>query len=217
MGQSGGSTRSKIRAPQPSGDPNWLERDAALTTKEFFDLVLPSVGLRCVVHIHDGRNDHTFHSDNALAAAKAVELDATGNGDVYFGCATFCEPGSRKGINAQAAQSIWLDLDTAEFKDDAPYINRNAALSELERFCFELALPNPVVVSSGYGLHVYWSMDASLTPDEWRETAYALKRACGNWGLMADNSRTTDIASILRVPGTHNRKNPAAPQPVMVL
>lgn len=199
--------------------PDWLDREATLTTKDFLDVVLPSEGLRCIVHIHGGRKDHTFHPDNALAAAKAAELDATGNGDVYFGCATFREPGSRKGINAEAAQSMWLDLDTAEFKSEgnAPYSNRHVALSELERFCFELALPTPVVVSSGYGLHVYWPMDVPLSPDQWRETAGALKRACGNWGLKADHSRTTDIASILRVPGTHNRKNPAAPQRVKVL
>ena len=204
---------------QPQTIPDWLDREAALTTKDFLDLVLPGVGLRCIVHIHDGWKDHTFHPDNEQAATKAAELDSTGNGDVYFGCATFRNPGSRKGINAEAAQSIWLDLDTAEFKGEgnAPYANRQVALSELERFCFELALPTPVVVSSGYGLHVYWPMDAALAPDQWRETAHALKRVCGKWGLKADHSRTTDIASMLRVPGTQNRKNPAAPQRVKVL
>lgn len=203
----------------PQTVPDLLDREAALTTKEFFDLILPGAGLRCVVHIHNGRKDHTFHPDNEQAAAKAAELDATGNGDVYFGCATFREPGSRKGINAEAAQSMWLDLDTAEFKGEgnAPYANRQVGLSELEKFCFELALATPVVVSSGYGLHVYWPMDVPLNPDEWRETAHALKRACGTWGLKADNSRTTDIASILRVPGTNNRKNPASPQRVKIL
>ena len=203
----------------PEGIPGLPEQKSPLTTEDFLNLVLPSEGLRCIVYFHEGRKVHTFHANNEWAAARAAELDASGNGDVYFGCATFRDPGSRKGINVQTAKSIWLDLDTAEFKGEgnAPYSNRQVALSELERFSFELALPMPIVVSSGYGLHVYWPMDCSLAPDEWRETAHALKRACDKWGLKADHSRTTDIASILRVPGTHNRKNPAAPQQVKML
>lgn len=185
-------------------------------TKDFFDLILPSLGHRCIIHIHDGRKDHTFLSDNEHAAAKAAALDATEEGDVYFGCASFRETGSRKGINAQAARSFWLDIDTAEFKGEgrAPYANRHVALSELERFCFELALPNPIIVSSGYGLHAYWPMATDLTPDEWKATARLLKSACDKWGLKVDHTRTCDIASILRVPGTHNRKDPANPQEV---
>lgn len=185
-------------------------------TKDFFDLILPSTGHRCIVHIHDGAKDHTFHPNNAEAAAKAAELDATGKGDVYFGCASFREQGSRKAINAQAARSFWLDIDTAELKGEskAPYINRQEAISELEKFCFEMALPTPIVVSSGYGLHVYWPMAADVAPDEWKATAEILKQACYRWGLKVDHSRTRDLASMLRVPGTHNRKDPAKPQEV---
>lgn len=206
--------------PVPPGNVSaFPERKSPLTTKDFLDLVLPEVGLRCVVHIHGERKDHTFLADNDQAAAKALELDAKGKGDVYFAVAGFREAGSRRAINAWALRSSLLDLDTAELKGEgkAPYANRHEALSELERFCFELALPPSIVVSSGYGFHVYWPMDADLTPVEWRETAHALKRACDTWGLKADHSRTTDVASMLRVPGTYNRKNPAAPQRVEVL
>ena len=204
---------------EPEGIHGLPEQKSLFTTEFFLDLILPSAGLRCIVHFHEGRKVHTFHADNKRAAAKAAELDALGDGDVYFGCATFRDPGSRKGINAHTAKSLWLDLDTAEFKGEgnSPYSNRQVAVSALERFGFELALPTPIVVSSGYGLHVYWPMDSALAPDEWRETARALKRVCDKWGLKADHSRTTDIASILRVPGTHNRKNPTAPQRVKML
>jgi hypothetical protein len=194
-------------------------RKSPLTTEGFLDLVLPSVGLRCIVHMHGNRKDHIFHTDNAQAAANALELDAVGKGDVYFAIATFRDAGSRKGTNARAVRSPLLDLDTAELKGEgrAPYANRQEALSELERFGFELALPSPVVVSSGYGLHIYWPMDADLTRDEWGESARALKRACDTWGLKPDHSRTVDVAGLLRVPGTHNRKDPAAPKRVEVL
>lgn len=214
------STMRLTSQPAPPGKISAFPgRKSALTTKEFLDLVLPGAGLRCMVHIHGERKDHTFLTDNEQAAAKALELDATGKGDVYFAVAGFREAGSRRAVNACALRSSLLDLDTAELKGEgkAPYVYRHEALSELERFCFELALPAPIVVSSGYGFHVYWPMDADLTPAEWRETAHALKRACDTWGLKADHSRTTDVASLLRVPGTYNRKNPAAPQRVEVL
>lgn len=208
-----------IRPKSPPVVPRLLNREPPLSTTGFLDLILPSGGLRCIVHIHGDRKQHTFHPDNAQAAAKALELDATGNGDVYFATAAFREAGSRKATNALAVRSLILDLDTDELKGEgkAPYADRQEALSELERFGFELALPTPIVVSSGYGLHVYWPMDADLAPGEWRETAHALKRVCDTWGLSADHSRTTDAASLLRVPGTHNRKRPAAPQRVEVL
>lgn len=211
--------KSTIQPVQPDIIPGLLKSRSSLKTKDFLDLILPGAGLRCIVHMHGDRKDHTFHPDNAQAAAKALELDATGKGDVYFAVAAFREAGSRKATNAWTVRSSLLDLDTDELKGEgkSPYANRQEALSELERFGFELALPKPLVVSSGYGLHVYWPMDADLTPGEWRETAHALKRACDTWGLKADHSRTTDIASLLRVPGTHNRKSPAAPQRVEVL
>ena len=69
---------------------------------------------------------------------------------------------------------------------------------------------------SGNGLHVYWPLDRLLSPDEWRAGALRLKLACKAHGLNADESRTTDISSILRPPGTHNRKVPHAPRLVEV-
>jgi hypothetical protein len=189
-------------------------------TKDFLDLVLPDTGHRCIAFKSNGIWPHTFHSDNRRAAEEAATLDLTGTGEVYFACASFVDPtAGRKGVNVQAVRSFWLDIDTGEWKGKrtAAYADRLAALAALEQFCFRLALPPSVVISSGYGLHVYWSMDADLTPNEWRDTSKVWKRVCDKCELKADHSRTTDIASALRVPGTHNRKNPAYPQQVKVL
>jgi hypothetical protein len=188
-------------------------------TRKFFDLVLPDVGHRCIVSRSTGRWEHVFYPDNGLTAEKASSV-AGGDGEVYFACASYVDPSAgRKGANVQAVRSFWIDVDTGELKgeDNAPYANKREANRDLARFCSELALPRPTVVTSGYGLHAYWPMDADLTPDEWRETAAALKRACDLWGVKADHSRTSDIASILRVPGTFNRKDQSNPAPVSVV
>ena len=188
-------------------------------SKDFFDLVLPDAGLRCIVS--SGRGFASgFHTDNGSAASAAATLDTTGQGDIYFGCASYADPGKgRKGDNVRAARAFWLDFDTDELKGNgkAPYADRSAALVAVERLCFRLALSASAVVSSGYGLHVYWALGADLPPDEWRETAELLKRACDVCGVEVDHSRTTDIASVLRVPGTHNRKAPDSPKQVKVL
>ena len=187
---------------------------------DFFDLVLPDVGLRCIASNSKRGFVPSFHSDNGSAAATAATLENGGHGEIYFGCAAYVDAQQgRKGENVRAVRAFWLDFDTDELKGDgkSPYANQSAALVAFEKLCFRLALSASVVVSSGYGLHVYWVLDANLPPDEWRETAEMLKRACEVCGVMVDRSRTADIASVLRVPGTHNRKVADDPRPVEVL
>lgn len=188
--------------------------------EDFFDLVLPDAGLRCIASNSERGFVPTFHSDNRGAASTAVTLESSGRGEIYFGCASYVDPArGRKGVNVQSVRSFWLDFDTDDLKRDgkSPYADRSAALVASEKLCFRWALPASAVVSSGYGLHVYWALDTDLCPDEWRETAEILKRACEVCGVTVDNSRTTDIASVLRVPGTHNRKAHQDPRPVEVL
>jgi hypothetical protein len=74
-------------------------------------------------------------------------------------------------------------------------------------FCHVAQLPLPVFVASGAGLHAYWPLTEPLAPEEWKLYARGLKNFCEKFGLRADPSRTTDVSSVLRTPGTHNRKN----------
>lgn len=189
-------------------------------SKNFLDLVLPDAGLRCIASNSERGFVPTFHSDNGAAASTAVTLENSGRGEIYFGCASYVDAvGGRKGVNVHSVRSFWLDFDTDDFKRNgkSPYADRSAALVAYENLCFRLALSASAIVSSGYGLHIYWALDADLPPDEWRETAEILERACVACGVTVDRSRTTDIASVLRVPGTHNRKAPHDPRPVEVL
>lgn len=188
-------------------------------SNDFFNQVLPTVGLRCLVSSERGFAP-TFYTDNGSATSAAAAMDTSGQGEIYFGCASYINRDKgRKRDNVRAARAFWLDFDTDELKGNgrAPYPDRSAALAAVERLCFRLVLSSPVVIASGYGLHVYWALDADLHPDEWRETAEMLKLACNLCGVDVDHCRTTDIASLLRVPGTHNRKDPDNPKRVFVL
>jgi len=186
--------------------------------ENFFRLILPRTGHRFIGHHSNGKFSSSFHPDSQQAAAKAIALDAGGRGEVYFGCAAYADPKlGRKGHNVLAVGSLWLDIDTRESKEDAPYADKQEAKIALARFCCELELPAPTLIDSGNGLHVYWPVDEDLTPDEWLALANLLKWAALKADLKVDPSRTTDIASVLRVPGTDNRKDPQKPRPVRLL
>lgn len=181
-----------------------------METVEFFDLVLPREGLRCIAMQRQGFQ-HFWGADNAWATEAATKVDARGV-NTYFGCASFLTPGSRKADNVCAVRAFWLDLDAGPNK---PYANAKAAGQALVSFCTDACLPNPLMVASGNGLHAYFVLSDDITPAEWRKTASLLKTACRIGKLEADPSRTSDISSVLRPVGTHHRK--ATPKLVRAL
>ncbi|MXP41237.1 hypothetical protein GRI75_06220 [Altererythrobacter soli] len=165
----------------------------------FFRMHLPRTGHICIANHADGRFSPSFCSDAEKAAARAITLDAGRRGQVYFGCAVYADPASgRKGHNVAAARSLWLDIDTREWKDDAPYADRPAAKLALAKFCCEIGLPDPTVVDSGNGLHVYWPLDRDLKPAEWRGLAQLLKLATLRSGLVIVPDRLLCTAGELR-------------------
>jgi hypothetical protein len=114
--------------------------------------------------------------------------------------------------NAVAIKSLFLDID---FKGgEHGYDTQDQAIEALARFLKETNLPKPsVLVLSGGGIHVYWTLARSLTLAEWRPLAYALAEATKQRELRCDTQCTVDGARILRVPNTFNRKLDA-PRPV---
>lgn len=97
------------------------------------------------------------------------------------------------------------------------YASQQEALAALLGFVRATGLPWPMVVSSGRGLHVYWLFQEAIPSEEWRGLAAKLHALVQYHGLRADPARTRDCASVLRVAGTLNHKDPANPRPVQVL
>jgi hypothetical protein len=112
----------------------------------------------------------------------------------------------RKAANATLLKSIWIDCDV-KANDPKHYGTLQDAWAAIRAFQQKVGLPTPsVLVNSGGGLHVYWTSDKPLTPDEWRPYAEGLKQLLLNEGVLCDTGLTTDIARILRVPDTLNHK-----------
>ena len=184
-----------------------------METQEFLGRILPSVGLRCAVGIGaNKRPKQIFGPSDDWLANTCEQIDLRG-ANAYHACASFKDGSSRKAENVMAVGSFWCDLDVGD--DPKKYPSIQIAATHLLQFCNDTGLADPLVVKSGRGLHVYWPMDEDMTPDEWLPVAQLFKQVAKAYGLKADPSRTADIASILRPPGTHHRKG--EPKPVRVV
>lgn len=174
-----------------------------MTPSEFFTLVLPDDGQRCLVAINSsGKIKQLFRENNSDAETLALKLDSTSL-NVYFGCASFSTNKNRKAENALAVKSFWLDIDCGEGK---PYARPSEGAAAAIEFSRQLGWPNPTIVASGRGVHVYWPFTQAVPAGVWREAALILKALTLAHNMQADQTRTADVSSVLRVPGTHNRK-----------
>lgn len=170
------------------------------STAEFLERVLPSEG-HYAAFIQEEKRHEWFSSTDALAS-RLLSVD-TNNQTVYYGCSSFLSSDRRTASNCRSTRAFWLDVDAGEGK---PYADAIEAAEAVANFCRTTSFPVPIYVASGYGIYAIWPLDVELAPDLWRSYAAGLKRACVDQKLFADPARTSDIASILRAPGTHNRK-----------
>lgn len=170
-------------------------------------------GARCVVSMRAGGIRHHWARTTQEAEALVADLERTAC-DIYFAPFLFPAGSRRTADAAQVARALWLDIDCGEGKE---YPDRGTAAQALVQWCERSGVPHPsVLVSSGYGLHVYWVLDRPYPRTEWLPVAQHLKQAAALHQLRCDPVRTADPASILRVPGTTNHKRGEA-APVKVL
>jgi AAA domain len=112
--------------------------------------------------------------------------------------------GKRTAAGAMAVKAIWIDVDVGK---EGAYADVTEALKAAITFREAIGLPPfSAIVGSGGGIHLYWISDRALTPDEWRPYAEGLKASAAAQCLKCDLGVTTDIARMLRVPGTFNHK-----------
>lgn len=186
-----------------------------MTPLDFLRLVLPDGGYKVLATpAKKGFRHATFSAHGGLADA-AAEYD--GRVDLYFGLGGLRErkveekqaDGSIKvrvriGSNITSLRAFWLDIDVGEGK---PYATKREAATALAAFCRTSMLPSPLIVDSGGGLHVYWPLEADVPPGDWKPVAQRLKALTQALSLGADPTRTADVSSVLRVPGTTNLKH----------
>lgn len=194
---------------------------------ENFDLleyVLPEGGYYCVLALESGNYAGTELIATREEAQTLIDKYVARKQDVYFAVAKFKDPDKgRKQVNVQALKALWLDIDCGEKKAEVNektgrpdgYIDQATGAKKLKEFCETVGLPQPTLVNSGRGLHVYWVLDRAVTKEEWKPVVSRLRQLCDKQEFYVDPS-VFEEARILRVPGTFNYKDDP-PKPVSVI
>lgn len=146
--------------------------------------------------------------------------------DVYFGVALRKDDSSGKAENCKRTHLVWCDVDLVDhpaFTDGQSKAGlldatpedlaemKAGLLAHLLNACHAQGLPPRAVVDSGHGLQLYWARPYATDPQDTERFNKALAH------LLGGDPASTDLARILRVPGTDNRKNPKRPLPVTVI
>lgn len=175
-----------------------------MKTKDFLQTVLGDEGYYCIwaKNYTTGRYDQHFYPTIDDAVAAAFDKDEI-EWNAFFALSTFKTDETRAANNVQWVKAFFFDLDCGEGKE---FPSQSVAIKDLQAFCKRNKLPQPTMVNSGNGVHVYWPLKEQVCREDWQPVADRLKKLCVDQGFPVDPSRTADAASILRVPNTHNYK-----------
>lgn len=185
--------------------------------EEFFASVLPPEGPYVLAFKVKGSEGMTHK-----AYASFALMEKAGNRFAELGADTYLCIGSikdreyrtaegkvslRNQNNIEELKSLILDLDV-KYGSDKHFQTKEEALMGLFAFQKALVLPEPTVVDSGYGFHVWWPFEEAVDSEAWKRAATLLKLACRSFNpkLIADPTRVCDSSSLLRLPETWNYK-----------
>lgn len=183
-----------------------------MDTLDFLTRVLPADGNYCAGIAYDengrqGIRQRFFGSVKDLSdfCTLVSERDI----DVYYCVATLAKNDEGKLRRKQAyvdkLKLLAIDIDVGKTRNS--YETRKDALVALADFVGRAKLPEPIIVSSGRGLHTYWTFDAAIPVGDWQPLAAALKNCWQSFGLEADPVVTADSVRVLRPVGTRHTKS----------
>ena len=135
----------------------------------------------------------------------AVETDT----NWYFAVAGYDNSGKRKAENVTGIKVLLLDIDLG--KGEGFYADKKAAIAGLRELHQAVPqMPAPWIIDSGNGIHIYYELDTVLTGAQWGPVAslFADVVRAVQPMLLADPVRTKDSASVMRLPGSWNAKQP---------
>lgn len=186
---------------------------------EFFSSVLSEQGRPCLAWLVPADPKPYFKHltfDNIEQLSAALQRINLQRYNYYFAISTLREKTIkvagkdrvRVQANAQLTRVFILDVDIREDKPGF-YTNFEDALAGVEQVRQAFNMPQPIIVNSGFGLHVYWPMAEGVDSKAWAKIANKFKRAIETIApeVVADGSRVSDSAGVLRVPLSFNLKS----------
>lgn len=199
-----------------------------MNTQEFMELIAPEGEHFFAVEIAaSGAVKHHHTTTPKKLAAAALKQDEHPTSNIYHALASYKTASykddknktkKRTQENVDKLKCFWIDLDCKGRNDGTDYESQADALADIKRFRGETGLARPtVVVNSGYGVHAYWVLDASISAEEWMTVAKRWEATLNEHDVRHDSSCTTDSARILRPIGTYNKKLGAEPREVKLI
>ena len=170
---------------------------------DFLEYVLPSNGSYWVAYKNKTSNLKQIQIDSLSKLEKLLAQLSLKPLDLYVAIASY-DGSTRAGVDVLAKKSYYVDLDVGENK---PYKTKEEALKHVTKLIKGGLLDMPTYfISSGYGIHLYWALSEPISPERWVRGATGLKIRLTDIGLHQDMAVTSDVARILRVPGSFNQK-----------
>lgn len=173
-----------------------------MDTTTFLKKVLPAEGFYVSAQLVNGGMRHGFFKTVEDLAQSVVGISNRG-GNAYYAVSAMASNAERSQSNTRTTKVMMIDVDCGP---DKPYATWKDGLQALGTFSAEMALPKPMIVHSGNGLHIYWVLTEELAPDQWVPLGQALKAACIAKGFEIDKTVPADSARVLRPVGTVNPK-----------
>jgi len=178
--------RKKEKSPKPAPD-----------LKTFLKFLFPTDGFIefRVKHHQKGWLSDFLPVDSIENVEKLQILDNLKQvADVYFGIGARKRAGGRTKEDVLYLKACWIDIDEKDPK------KKREKIEELERW-FK---PPTIIVDSGGGLHGYWILKEPVYEQDFQRVV-AVNRGLAQ-EFNGDRAVASDIARILRLPGTLNHK-----------
>lgn len=112
---------------------------------------------------------------------------------------------TRKQTDTAGFKTLCCDLDVG---GEHSYADAREAAQALAKFCTDMKMRLPMIVSSGRGLHCYWPLTQELNPEHWTKLSTMLRVAMQDHGIDLDTSKIHDASMVLRPVGAHHKKDP---------
>lgn len=161
---------------------------------DFLNTILPSEGAFCVVGLTSGK-PRTHFFDTIQEIEEWADAQPANGTDAYFSPATYKDPAAGRNVkNVKLFKSVWVDLDIGKGTE---FDTLMAGFAALRIFINALELPEPSIISSGYGLHIYWTFDESIDYNAWKPIATALIAKLNTENFKVKDKGLTDRKSVV--------------------
>jgi hypothetical protein len=174
-----------------------------METKTFLEKVWPTSDFYTLWIKNSG--NYSF-ADLDSCVSRILVADK-GPNDVYFAIGKHNVAGRRTKETSTWFKTLSGDIDVGAGK---PYQTQRDAGRALISAVKQLSLPDPMIVSSGYGLHFYFPLTVAIRALDWERLSTALYGGLDLAGLKLDTGKISDRSMVLRPVGTHNKKDPSA-------